>query len=492
MGDELLSKKINSHRSMLVVDVDLQFLDTLKNDPRSRNIPVHVAYNGKDAQLIISDRTKALAGIFVSPSLRYEPNWLSVIKCAYIHRPATPLYLIAQNREEAKELKDDDFKKLGIRDFLVKPKSTKELMELVAPIAISFDAEEALRKSKNTDTTKVGDEVIDGNNQSYIPIRADDFLSGSKSFFDVYVKLGSNRFIKLLQSGDIFEPERIDNYLRKGVLYFYIKKEVQEVYVSYCDHLATALLKSDKVSIDVKSSQTLNQGEETMKHFKLMGVSDANIKYADKFIANVKDLTKQVIKAAGNDKNNLMSKFISTAALYEHGVGTSMLAGVLANTMQISTDNPLQIIGMSSLMHDIGLVKVPEELWHEDESKMSHEQILLYQTHPIIGADILTKLHTMNPAAVQAVEQHHMRLFGAGFPKRAGTTIVNKVAEIVGICSEYQHILEKNQKNPNVNIQYELEFKVFPYFSKAIVKQFKMTFLPNIKFKEDSVKVVEA
>ncbi len=477
---------------MLVVDVDLQFLDTLKQDPRARNFPVHVAYNGKDAQLIISDHEKSLAGIFVSPALKYEPNWLSVIKCSYMYRPATPIYLIAQNRDEAKELKDEDFKKLGIRDFIMKPKTTRELMELVAPLAISFDAQEAIDKAKSTDNTRVGDEIIGLNNESYIPIRAEDFLSGSKSFFDVYVKLGLNRFIKLLQSGDAFEPERIDNYLRKGVIHFYIKKEVQEVYVSYCDHLASALLKSDKATIDVKTTQTLNQGEETMKHFKMMGVSEVNIKYADKFLTNMKDLTKQVIKASGHEKNNPMAKFISTAALYEHGVGTSMLAGVLANAMQISTDNPLQIIGMASLMHDIGLLKMPEEIWHEDETLMTQVQIQLYETHPLVGAETLSKMHLINPAAIQAVEQHHMRLHGAGFPKRGGTTIVNKVAEIVGICSEYQHILERNQKNSNVNIQYELEFKVFPYFSKSIVKEFKKSFLPNIKFKEDSVQIRDA
>ncbi len=471
-----------TRRSMLVVDVDLQYLDTLKNDKKISNYPVQVAHTGRAAYLIINNRDVALVGIFVSPALKTEPNWISVIRCAYLKRPATPLYLISNNKEEARELTTVDLKRLGIRDLVHKPKSVRELISIVSPLDLTFDAQDALERS--SDKIKVGDVVVDANMQEYIPIRADDFLSGSKSFFDVFVKIGTNRFIKLLQSGEVFDPERLENYILKGVTHFYILKEIQEVYLSYCDHLTKALLNSDQVSIEVKTSQTLNQGEETINHFRNIGVTAANIQYALRFESNVRELASQLLRGTVN-KNRLVSKFIKTAALYEHGVGTSMIAGILANAMQFCADNPLQIIGMASLMHDIGLINMPKDIWTEDESRMTPNQIELYETHPVLGAAILNKINAINPSAVQAVEQHHMRLAGRGFPRRKGTTIVNQMAEIVGISCEYQHVIQKAHLNPATDIRTELEFKVLPFFSRQIVQEFKKIFFPPLPIVEE-------
>jgi len=463
-------------RSVLIADRDDSFFDSIKSDPLVVKYPLKIAHDGAAAQKIISDRSYALAGIFVSPKIE-RPSWISVLKCACINRPATPLYMLFQDQNGPKELSDFDLKRLGVKENVFKPTDYKKMIELIAPIAISFDSAEALQKAKEN-LDKLGE--VSTNGFGFLPIRAEDFLSGSTSFFDVYVRLGSaqtERYVKLLEAGEAFTLDRLENYLRKGVAYFYIKKEVQEHYIAYCDHIASALLKSKAAPIELKSSQTLNQGEEISKYFAAQGVTDDNLKYAHKFASNVSELVRQIDRK----QSDLLQSFLSNLAAYDHGVGTSMLSGMLANEMMIETERPTQIIGMAAMFHDMALASLLPECLDEDESNMTAEQKKIFYEHPQIASLELQKLRTFNPAALQAIEQHHMRLGGQGFPKRSGSTPVGKIAEIIGICDELNRLIQKSKKDPNLDIFFELKTKVYPCFPKALVIAFQKTFFPNVK-----------
>jgi putative nucleotidyltransferase with HDIG domain len=304
----------------------------------------------------------------------------------------------------------------------------------------------------------------------FIPIRAEGFASGSKSAFDVYVRLDGGRYLKLLEAGDQFSPERIDNYLKKGVTHFYIPKEMQKTYLDYCKKLSIAVLKSDKVSDEIKMGMTLNQGDELMAMLKSQGVTGENIQYAKTFIGDVKNLTVQLQK-----KNTLVASFLEDVSAFEHGVGTSMIAGILSHVLEIRMDHPVEIVGLSALFHDVGLSALPPNARKEDEiEQMAPEIRELYETHPALGADILYKTG-VDPAVVQAVEQHHMR----HLERKNNTASLGRVAEIVGISEELARMTKQNKNDSPAQMLIELERTVFPGFSRQIVYAFRTAFFPK-------------
>jgi putative nucleotidyltransferase with HDIG domain len=310
----------------------------------------------------------------------------------------------------------------------------------------------------------------------FIPIRAAGFASGSKSAFDVYVRLEGGRYLKLLEAGDQFSPERIDNYLKKGVTHFYIPKEMQKAYLEYCEKLSIAVLKSDKISDEIKTSMTLNQGDELMAILRTQGVNAENIDYSKKFIGDVKNLTVQLRK-----KNTLVASFLEDVSAFEHGVGTSMIAGILSHVLEIRMDHPVEIVGLAALFHDVGLSALPPNARKEDEIHLMPPEIReLYETHPALGADILYKTGEIDPAVVQAVEQHHMRHLGFGFPERKNNTAsLGRVAEIVGISEELARMTKQNKNDSPAQMLVELEKTVFPGFSRQIVYAFRTAFFPK-------------
>jgi HD-GYP domain-containing protein (c-di-GMP phosphodiesterase class II) len=320
------------------------------------------------------------------------------------------------------------------------------------------------------------DKAVAAADADFLPIRAEGFASGSKSRFDVFVRLDSGKYIKLLVAGDQFTPDRLDNYLKKGVTHFYIKKEMQDAYIAYCKTLSTAVLKSTKISAEIKFNQTLNHGDELMHMIRAQGVTTENIEYAKQFIGDIRNLTAQM-KPGSDDP---VAHFLNDVSAYEHGVGTAMLAGILSYVVEIRTDQPVQVVGIAGLFHDVGLTGLPKECRSEDEEKMTPEQQELYRTHPLRGVDILTKSGTVCPAALQAIEQHHMRHMGFGFPERSNhSAALGRVAEIIGISEEFSRLLLKAKDDPALQILPEMERNVFPGFSRQIVYAFRSAFFPK-------------
>jgi response regulator RpfG family c-di-GMP phosphodiesterase len=456
----------SSSRPVLVVDPDLDFVESISQGQVHASFPVLPAHEGAAAQMFISDSRSPLSGIFVNPKTP-GVGWISVIRCAHMHRPATPIYVLQDSGAATPELQYVDLKKLGVRDQITKPVDYKKMIRLLSPIVMNFDKTEIVTQGQTLEEQQI--------DSAYVPIRSEDFLSGSECLFDVFVRLSSDRFIKLLHAGEAFSPERLRQYLSKGVRYFYIRREVQDVYMAYCDHLTTALLKLNTVSTEIKLSQSLNLGEEVMKNLKLNGLSDSNLAYASKFVGNLKTVMDEF--RSGNSPS-LMNQFLNDTVLYEHGVATSMIAGVLGHAFKIQGDNPVRILGLAGMFHDLGLADASELVKSEEDHLMTPAELKVFREHPRRAVETLSKLRTLSSAALQGIEQHHMRLGGGGFPERSGATPVSKVAEIIGMADEYVRIMLKMKADPSIPAE-RLLTPALAGFTRESARVFIETFFPG-------------
>ena len=462
-------------RPPLIVDPDLSFLNSMKQDPKAQQIPPVIAEQGKKAQLLLANPTQNFAAVFVNPFVS-DPHGFSVIRFAHLHRPAIPIFILY---DKESPISDEDMKKLAVQKAFPKSMGYAEIARLIAPHTLYFDPSAAIEEAKaNSDL--IGKEIT-ADDSTFLSIRADNFLSGSKSFFDIYVRLSQNHYVKILQAGEDFSPQRIAQYLNKGVTHFFLRKEAQERYLGYCDQITAAIIKNDKISAEVKVSQTLNHGQETMNFLKGNGISESNLEYANNFISNVQNLTTQL----NPEKHDFLKTFMADLAAYEHGVGTAMIASLLINPLKIGAAQPVKIIGIGSLLHDIGLYKMDPALKDEVESKMTPEQIQIYQTHPTVGAEMLGRIKGIDPVVVQAVSQHHERRNKTGFPMRLGTGYINRVAEIIGISDEFTRLIKKQKDDPKIDIQKLMELTIYEGFSNYIVDAFKFVFFSHSK---DTVK----
>ena len=460
-------------RAVLVVDSDSKFIQSLKQDPLATTTPLVQADSGKTAQLTLANADLSLAGIFLNPAACDSPDWVSVVRFAHLRRAATPVYLILDPGAQPPDL---DLKKLAVHEILKKPLVYAKLVEKVVPPSIKFDSKKALSEADSKAAADPAGAEVPSDDSEYAPIRAEDFLSGTKSFFNVYVRLTSGRHIKILQAGDTFTPDRVIGYLNKGVTHFYLEKSAQSNYLSYCDQLASSLLKAKAAPMKVKVTQTLNHGEETLNFLRTNGLQESSLQFASSFVGNVGELVKQVKM----DQDKFMQGFLGNLAHYDHGVMTTALTAMLARHFKIESAKAVEMVGLAAIMHDVGLYKIFPETFVEDESKMDEPTKGIFRTHPVLGAEYLRTFTKVDPAAVQAVAQHHERRNRKGFPERSKTQPANRISEIVGICDEFAHLIKRTNEEPTLNPFHEMEERIFDGFTTPMIQAFKETFMLGI------------
>ncbi|HVS02714.1 MAG TPA: HD domain-containing phosphohydrolase [Thermoanaerobaculia bacterium] len=96
--------------------------------------------------------------------------------------------------------------------------------------------------------------------------------------------------------------------------------------------------------------------------------------------------------------------------LFLHSVNVAALAVALGRSLGIAGP-ALHAIGLGALLHDVGKLELPEELWSEEEH-LDDERGHRAQLHPELGAALLAGIVEVPPLAVLVAYEHHLRWDG--------------------------------------------------------------------------------
>jgi len=332
----------------------------------------------------------------------------------------------------------------------------------------------ALKQAKAT--VDKGAAIASADDRHYSAIRADNLLSGNKTIFDIYIRLPSGQYLKVIHAGDAFDVERLEGYLRKGVIHFYIRKEVHETYLRYCHHLTSRLVRAPTAPLEVKISQTLNHGQETLSFLAEHRFGEPDLHQVSNFVSNVQELFLQFNPRS----NEVMSKFLEDLVLYEHAVGTTMVGCLLGRGLKFESWYALHILGMSCLLHDVGLQGSPDHFKDEDEARLTEAELAEFRKHPEIGAGILKLLPDLAPTVAQAALQHHVRRNRKGYPSLPRGESVHVVSEIVGLSDEFCQLIKRSTIDTGVNPLKEMKERVLSGFSKPVQDAFREAFLKKL------------
>ncbi len=425
-----------------------------------------VARTFEEGEAILRSPTVVLSTICVNPSF-LRPGGIQFIRLAHELRPSTPLYAVHSNESSFSTI---DLNRLGLTGSLARKDLGSRVMEYHEQMQNSLGQAGLL--DENYWDIRFEDKLVDG----YRPIRCADFISGQKCLFDVYVRLESGRFLKILSANDSFSPERVSTYIKKGVRHFYINASSLQRCLHTCDTFARAILMRGNISLELKVAQVLGDGSEIVKLIQGKEIDNQSVEQVTDYLGKVRMLLLQSAKTP----KDLLDILESRLQLYEHSVGVSLVAGLLTRPLQIESETAFKSVGVASMLHDIGLAQLPPHLGSEDQTQFSATDLALFETHPEVGAEYLTKHCTLDPSVIRAIAQHHERRDGDGFPHKLGAGKISPVAEIIGISDEFVRLL-RAQDPPSPDglqgVYDKMESEIFDRFSFPIVEAFRAIFL---------------
>lgn len=364
-----------------------------------------------------------------------------------------PIFLLESLNTELDE--SIDIAEMGIQGKIPKPFDLKLLKERFGRILDVFDEDSILKNISTTD--KVGQE-LESTQSDYRPIKAELFVSGSKSLFDVYVMLRKDKFIKIVQGGDVFDVERVIDYLKKGLKHFYIRKETLESYVQYCNRLTGLVAKNDGLATHKKLGFLFNQGEVTLNAMLDIGVDSDSLVHAQKYFRNTCRLIDKV-----SEENSFLATLLKDMSGFEHSSALVIVTSLVAKAAGIETHKSLEALGIASLLHDIGMTGVvskendpysdaQEKLFAEDEvfEKLMNKTFFgdeknmmekMFFNHPELAAQKLEEVKEIPALVTQIIRQHHAHL-QKELNRYSGGQI-HPLAEIIEVCDIFVRMMQK-------------------------------------------------
>lgn len=163
--------------------------------------------------------------------------------------------------------------------------------------------------------------------------------------------------------------------------------------------------------------------------------------------------------------------------LFSHAISCSVWGAVLGRELGLPPQDVNQIAIACSLM-DMGKTTLPLELLNSPEQP-DEEQWALLQSHVKRGIDLLTENGLNDERVIDAIETHHERFDGSGYPNALSGNKIPAFGRIAGIVDTYDAMISERpyattrssyqaiqelQKSADTLFQKEL----VDYFIKAI------------------------
>lgn len=122
-----------------------------------------------------------------------------------------------------------------------------------------------------------------------------------------------------------------------------------------------------------------------------------------------------------------------------HSRAVAMQAAAIAECMGLATDE-VEEIRTAGLLHDVGMMAVPDRLVDKEEA-LTADEFELIRSHPQRGVEILQPMRHLGDS-IAYVHEHHERVDGSGYPvgKKGGD--ISLGGQIVGISEVWVALLE--------------------------------------------------
>ena len=169
--------------------------------------------------------------------------------------------------------------------------------------------------------------------------------------------------------------------------------------------------------------------------------------------ATAKPVSKPVAKPsvpAAQDDGMLVPEVVETVkkmagALYSkseynkvHHLETARFAEMVAKVLGLSAKQVEQI-RVASLLHDVGLLHVPEDIINK-QGQVTTEELKLLMQHPTLGAEMLRSVPALKEIC-DILENHHECWDGTGYPRGLTGDEIPLAARIVAIVDAYHAMI---------------------------------------------------
>jgi putative nucleotidyltransferase with HDIG domain len=285
---------------------------------------------------------------------------------------------------------------------------------------------------------------IKSNEDYFIPLPIEDFLTGMKAPVDLYVRLSDEKFVQVFKKDLKTEQSQLSIYKDKSIRYLWVKESEYSAMTKYSVIIAGIAVNSDKTSIPQKAKFVSSAATHIFNEFEHIGLTHEVFKQA-------KIVTTQTVTLVQNHSDLLKlleSVQASSSELVRHSMAVSAISVVIGTGLGWKNKTTIEKLSLGGLLHDIGLKALPSELLEKPKSQMTADELLLYETHPFKGMEMVLSLGVVPDDIVSIIYEHHENAIGQGYPRRLRNIRMHPLAKVVAAADAFIHLVLANINCP--------------------------------------------
>ncbi len=271
---------------------------------------------------------------------------------------------------------------------------------------------------------------------SYAPVRLSILRGQQKIGFEIYVEVASKHLL-LLHKGDSFEGDRLVRLKKKNLKKIYIREEDEPLLRDYISrNIEQAYDRSSKQTEEnrIQIIQGVQQSaaealfENPADKVAYDSAKQSSQKFAEYLLAE-DNAVKKLLAIENTDQN-----------LAHHGVSVASLAVSIAKETGYNDLRNLSFIALGGILHDLGHILSNQNV-ARSRANFTPEEIKIYQSHPVTGAEKLKDLKHMDIQITQIILQHEENVNGSGFPGKLGENKLNPMSVFVESANIFDRLV---------------------------------------------------
>lgn len=315
---------------------------------------------------------------------------------------------------------------LGVSGFLAKPFKQDELISTV---------NEIFREWRSPPFSEREQKRV-GSGQEYCKIPVDEFICGSQINGPIYIKLASQKLIKIALSGEDLPPSRIEELKGKGLHYFYLRKEDYKKYINFNTSVSNLITTNPKIANE-KKTKFLRHTSNAILEYSFAEAADGEL------IKLAQNNVEQTINLIMQDQNilNLLDAITKHKnPLFAHSVGVSVVCGLIVKKLKWQTAATFFRITTAALFHDLGNGQISPKILNKPYNQLNEREWELIKEAPRIAAKKINSIKGLPGEIEQIILHHHERNNGSGFPQGLVRAKIHPMAQLLAVADEFCYL----------------------------------------------------
>lgn len=261
------------------------------------------------------------------------------------------------------------------------------------------------------------EEEWEAEDSSFVPVRISEFYSPRKVAFDLSLKLGNGRYLRIFRAGEEFSEAELKAYeADRGIRYVYFDRAHRQVFIKS----SAALLKkiSTLAAVPLKTKFGMARILSELYIQELFQCSDEDRPALLEQGKSLCALLASWIEIETGLTQYLLNLDQTDPSVESLSFLTGMFASAFSRRFPWKSQRTTETLLLASFVCDLGTAALPADVAKLKPRRMSNAQRKIFEKHPELSYLLLQEAGAVHENVLLIVRQHHEYFDGTGYPHK--------------------------------------------------------------------------